>query len=113
MGWGSTRMEVFNPISKQAKNDTTILMNYYNQVQIEFNTRKQLMGNQGKVWEEKENLTVKSFILEIKLMEMNNVEVGSSFQKEATVLLASHGSPNFRVETSSKTLVNYFWLALS
>ena len=46
---GATRMEVFNPTSKQARKDTKILMNYYNQVQIEFNTREQLMGNQGKV----------------------------------------------------------------
>lgn len=84
-------------------------MTYYNQVQIEFNTREQLMGDQGKIREEKENLTVKSFILQVKLMEMDNVEVGSSFQREATVLLVSHDSPNFRVET----LVNYFWLALS
>lgn len=46
--------------------------------------------------------------MEVKLIEMDNEEVGRSFQTEATVILVSHDYPNFRVETSSKNLMNCF-----
>ena len=109
---GATSMEVLNPAAKQAKKDTKILNRCHNQVQTEFNIWGWLMRDQGEVWQKRENLILKSSIMEVKLIEMDNEEVGRSFQTEATVILVSHDYPNFRVETSSKNLMNCFWLCL-